>query len=296
MKYTNRHNLPGPLARALANDTYSRGEAHISVTTLIDSPQVAILKERHDGEIVEDVMDRIWSKFGTAIHSIIEDGSRDLPGYRAEERIFCEVNGWIVSGAVDLQTIGAASVVVTDWKTCSVWSVQNEKSSWQNQLNIYASLIERSTGKRVEELWIGAVMRDWKQGEADRTRGYPQVPIQMVRIELWPREKRNLYLEQRVKIHQEARRAAEWGEELPPCNAEEMWAHPDEWAVYKKGGKRAVKLCNSEREARELLTEYEGGRIEARRGTRVRCERFCPARNHCPQFKIYREGNNDRSD
>ena len=287
MRYTNRHNLPEPLARALANDTYSRGDSHISVTTLIDAPQIAILKDRHEDELVEDVMDRIWSKFGTAMHSIIEDGSRGLPGYRAEERIFCEVNGWIVSGAIDLQQHGSASVVITDWKTCSVWGVMNEKLAWQQQLNTYAELVERTTGMAPEELWIGAIMRDWKQGEAARSQGYPQAPIQMVRIELWPSERRSAYLEERVRVHQEAHRAAEWGEELPPCNAEEMWASPDEWAVYKKGGKRAVKLVTSEQEARDLLTQHENGRIEFRPGTRKRCGTYCLVSSFCTQHQSW---------
>jgi len=40
MKITNNHNLPEPVYKALSKDSYSMGDAEISVTTMIDSPRI----------------------------------------------------------------------------------------------------------------------------------------------------------------------------------------------------------------------------------------------------------------
>ncbi len=43
MKYTNKHNVPVEIIRAITNDQYSKGEAHISVTGLLQPPRIRLL-------------------------------------------------------------------------------------------------------------------------------------------------------------------------------------------------------------------------------------------------------------
>ena len=73
MKITNHHNLSPPIVKALSRDDYTRGKSHRSVTQLIDSPQVRILRERHWDDLTEDVSEKMWTVLGTAVHRIFED-------------------------------------------------------------------------------------------------------------------------------------------------------------------------------------------------------------------------------
>jgi len=61
MKLTNNLRLPDPMVRAVGNDSYTKGDADISVTELLTPPQLRALRIKHHDEIVEDVSDRIWS-------------------------------------------------------------------------------------------------------------------------------------------------------------------------------------------------------------------------------------------
>ena len=69
IKLTNKYGAPEELVRAASYDDHvTKGD--ISTTTLIDAPQIRYLKMTND--IEEDVSDRIWMLFGTAVHHILE--------------------------------------------------------------------------------------------------------------------------------------------------------------------------------------------------------------------------------
>ena len=71
------------------------------MTQLIDSPRKQILNRAHSEDITEDCVDRLWSVFGTAVHNIFERyGDEESV---VEERLFVDVEGWTISGAIDLQ-------------------------------------------------------------------------------------------------------------------------------------------------------------------------------------------------
>jgi len=124
----------------LHRPTYSKGKAHLSVTQLINSPKIVALTKKFDDEIEQDVSEMVWSIFGTAVHGVLEHGKDD--NHRVEERLHAEVDGWKISGAIDLQIINEAGIDIRDYKTTSAWAVMNEKIEWEHQLNIYAWLVE----------------------------------------------------------------------------------------------------------------------------------------------------------
>ena len=52
MKYTNKHNVPVEVIRAVQNDPYTKGDGVVlSVTQLIKSPRIVALQKKHDEEI-----------------------------------------------------------------------------------------------------------------------------------------------------------------------------------------------------------------------------------------------------
>jgi len=284
-QFTNRQNLPAPLAKALSANKYSRGDARASATTLIGSPRMAILKEKHGGEATLDVVDRLWAVFGTAVHQIIEEGAEGMEDYIPEERIFTEIDGWVISGAIDVQHHKDRSVTIIDWKTCSTFAVMNGKEDWVRQQNIYAYLLRKERGLKVAGIKIGAIMKDWRRAEAQRKPDYPQSPIVMIDLPVWPFEVQERYLKDRVALHKDAHRMHEWGEELPECTPEEMWERGSTWAVKKPGGKRAVSVHKTEEAAIGALQGDQT--FEHRPGERIRCESYCEAAAFCSQHQRY---------
>lgn len=66
---TNKYNLPDTLVQAVQYDTHNLA-GDISVTTLIDGPQIRYLKAIHDYEV--DVKDCLYALMGTALHHVLE--------------------------------------------------------------------------------------------------------------------------------------------------------------------------------------------------------------------------------
>ena len=99
MKITNEFGLPDAFVNFARDDKYTKGKADISVTTLIDSPRVRLMKDKHHSDMVSDVVDKVWPLFGTAVHHILES-SKSQENVTIEERLFGQANGWTLSGAI----------------------------------------------------------------------------------------------------------------------------------------------------------------------------------------------------
>jgi len=77
---TNRLNLPDPIVTAMQHDAHvMRGD--ISVTQLIDAPQIRVLRRFVDK--VEDVSDRMYLLWGSAIHNVLQMSNPTAKGHEA---------------------------------------------------------------------------------------------------------------------------------------------------------------------------------------------------------------------
>ena len=288
MKLTNKFNIPQTFINVLQRPTYSKGKANLSVTQLINSPKIVALSKKFEDELEQDVSEMVWSLFGSAVHSVLEHGKDD--NHRVEERLHAEIDGYKISGAIDLQIVGESGIQIRDYKTVSVWAVMNEKIEWEQQLNIYAWLVEKVKGEPVSDLGIVAIIRDWSRRDAGIKEGYPEAPIKEIPIRLWTFEEREAFVSARVHAHAEAEFAIESDSDVPPCTPEEMWEKPTMWAVKKTGGVRAKSVHESEGEASAALEKAgKGYEIEVRPGSRTRCESFCPVNHRCQQWREYQE-------
>ena len=288
MIITNKYNLPKTFLNICERPTYTKGKAHISATGLLAAPRLARLKEIYDDKIVTDVSDMIWSIFGTAVHNILEQGKDE--NHIVEQRLHAELDGWHISGAIDLQITREDGIEINDYKTVGVWSVMNEKIEWEQQLNVYAWLVETVKKMPVTELKIIAIIRDWNRRDAQSRPGYPEAQVATIPVQLWPYEQRESVIRDRIHLHSEALFASETGEELPDCSPEDCWEKPTTYAIKKDGAMRAKSVHTSLSEAEVALEKSgKGYALEVREGDRTRCASFCPVAQFCTQYQSYLE-------
>ena len=118
MIITNKYGLPKTFMNIVERPTYTKGKAHMSVTELLNSPQIVQLKAKYADQIEVDVSDMIWALFGTAVHHVLEQGKD--PNHIVEQRLHAELDGWHISGAVDLQITTDEGIEINDYKTVGV--------------------------------------------------------------------------------------------------------------------------------------------------------------------------------
>ena len=289
MQYTNNHKLPDAFVNFAKRDKYSKGDADISVTTLIDSPRVRLMKEHYASNMTTDVVDMIWPLFGTAVHHILDqDDGEDVI---REERLFYSDGEWVLSGAIDHQRITDNSIEITDYKVTSVWSVIYGKPEWENQLNTYAFLVQKSKGIKVSRLQICAILRDWNRRDADNKPDYPQAPVVTIDVPMWTEQQRIRYVHERLAYHKGAQITYDMEEELEDkfisCSKEERWSKPDTWAVKKKGLKRAMRVFDNVNDANDFsAAQTVPTEIEYRAGEHTRCKgNYCGVAEFCSQYK-----------
>lgn len=285
MRVTNKLNLPDAFLQAVLNDTYSPGSSDITTTQLISSPRMVQLKKRHDDKIVVDVADRIWLLFGSANHEILD---RSETRALTEQRVYINVAGWKIGCQFDRLLL--AQGLLQDYKVTSVWSVMNgHKPEWEQQLNVMAHAL-RLNWYDIAKLQIVAILRDYRRGEALQNKDYPPHQVHVIDIPLWTPEQAQAYIEERIRLHQEAAKLAD--DKLPDCSPEERWLRGEKWAVKKEGAKRATRTFPTEAEAASDCADRGAGYVvEYRQGESLRCAEFCECSGFCSQWKKIQEEN-----
>ena len=280
MKITNRYGVPDNLVTLASREYYTKGKSQYSVTELLSPPRVKRLREKHNENIEQDVADMLWQLLGSALHVVFERSQ--APGFVTEERLFCEVDGVTISGQIDVQQETPEGVVIIDYKFTSAWAVMQDKVEWEEQLNVYAWLLQKVKGKPVAGLKICAMIRDFSRH--DKREDYPDAPIHMLEIPLWDFEVTERFVKERLHQHQLSKMQMELGENLPQCSDAERWMSETVYAVKREGRKTAIRLFKSLDEANELAIK-EKGYVESRIGEPRRCAgNFCGVAEYCDQY------------
>jgi hypothetical protein len=287
MKITNKFNVPETLVALASRDFYSKGKSDYSVTEIISPPRIQRLRRKHYDEIEQDVADMLWMLMGTALHVVAERS--EVAGHTNEERLTIGIDDIRLSGAIDLQKDDEDGITIFDYKFTSAWALMNDKPEWEQQQNIYKYLVERVKQRPVKGLKICALIRDWSRRDAMNKPTYPQAPIQVIDIPMWTYEKTEAYIKERVELHRASKVNQDWDEELSPCTDEERWMRETTYAVKKEGRKTAIRVLETEEEAKELLATLPPtakGFIEIRKGEAVRCTgNYCGVSQWCSQYQ-----------
>jgi hypothetical protein len=281
MIITNKHGVPEPLVTLASKEYYSKGASQYSVTEIMAPPKIKRLREQYNDQIKQDVSDMLWNLLGSALHVVMERGVTD--GWTMEERLYKEMDGVTVSGAIDIQQETPDGVVIIDYKFTSAWAVMQEKEEWQQQLNVYKWLVETVKRKKVVGLKICALVRDFNRHETKE--GYPKASIEMVDIPMWDSVTTEAYVRERLNLHRDAKVSADFGDELPACSDTDRWQSETIYAVKREGRKTAIRLFKTIEEANELA-EKEKGYVETRLGEPKRCTgNYCGVAEWCEQYQ-----------
>jgi len=282
MKVTNVNGLPEVLVRAISSNWYSGAgvQRFASVTQLIKPTKITVLERRHWQEITRDASDMIWSLMGSAMHKVLEAGGDN--NSLSEERVSAMVSDARITGGVDFYEDG----VITDFKFIGVWSRTSaeRREEWEKQLNMYAYLY-RELGFEVRELRVLAIYRDWSKRRAESEANYP-CQVEIIPVQLWDNDAARRFIEARVL---DIRDALEHPDDLvPECSPGERWQAPDQYAVYKTGGSRALRVFDTEKEAQEYIAGHkdaEGLSLVVRQGYPKRCHDYCPVNGFCHFYR-----------
>ena len=285
MKWTNRHNIDPVIAQAVMTDDYE-AVGDISVTRLVRPPQITYLEHKHEDELVQDVVDGLYSLEGRALHHIL-DVARDKTRLQ-EHRLTVDYNGWTVSGKFDVLYLQGSIAegylmegsVLKDYKVSSVWShILGSKEDHEEQLNFYAHLAH-ANGIQVDKLAVVMWFRDWMASQVERERRYPPLKVIEHEIPLWPQDMATVEFQSKVKLHQLARSGT-----YPQCTADERWARPDSWVVARPGAKKAYRVFEEPALANAMVNSMPGYEVQHRPGENIRCARYCPVMSFCSQAK-----------
>lgn len=280
MKITNEQKLPYGLVRAVSPKKHN-APGCISATTLIQGVKQIILTERYWDELEDDVSNRVWAIFGTAVHSLLEsEGENDF----AEIEMKHKIGDITVTGKIDNYDI--ANGIICDYKTTSVYKIKaQEFADWYLQGMTYAWLLRKNNLRATKCRFI-AMLKDFSKTEAARSSTYPQKPVFVYEFDVT--EDRIQEIEKII-----IRKIAEYkiwkdsaDDEIPVCTPEERWARKDIYAVMKNGRKTAVKLFDDKQLADTYATELgKDHYVEYRQGESVRCKGYCLCSGYCNYCK-----------
>jgi hypothetical protein len=276
MIITNKLNLPEGFVRAVSTEKHN-AEGCLSATTLIQGIKQIILTDRYWDLLQDDVSDRIWAVWGTAVHSLMEnEGENDF----IEQVMSHKVADITVTGKIDNYDMKHG--IIDDYKTASVTKVKfGNFTDWYLQGMIYAWLLTKNNFP-VSRCRFITLLKDHSKTDALRERDYPKEPVYIYEFPVTPQGlfKTGLFLRDKVEEYQRYKPLSD--KEIPPCSPEERWERPPVFAVMKSGQKRAVRLFDK-REDACLLAEAKGANhyVEDRQGESIKCQSYCLCKKFC---------------
>ncbi len=273
---------------------YTRIGSDISVTELMDAPQIVHLSERHRPKLtVTELDDIIPALIGTGLHNVLQSYLRtesNVSGkWLIERKMVSVVDGIRVAGKFDaLRDLKH----MYDIKTAAVWKyILGGTSDYEKQLNMYDFMI-RQDGFNIETLMIFMVFKDW-QGGRIWEKGYPQNRYVIIPIKKWSNQEQEKYITNRVAGWLRAKVMPD--NKLPECTLSERWAEKEVFKLYRTTtAKRATKVFDTSTGAKSYQDVCSTDDSKAWIKSYIkpfnskpwkRCESWCSVKDYCHQYK-----------
>ena len=301
------------LAVFLASDYYDHDSTPytISTTTLLTPVRQIILPTRISNEdALVSLPDMMSNRMGSAIHDAIERSwltnykvamkglgypqrvidrvavnpkpnelTPDTIPIYLEQRLRKQVGKWTVTGKFDFVGEGR----VQDFKTASVWSYMNQVNATKQtqQGSIYRWLDPKLITQ--DEMDIIHLFMDWK---ASMVKTDPKYPLQRFRKQTFPLlsvQETDAFIRNKLRLIDMYWDAPE--DEIPECDADDLWRSEPVFKYYKNPDKtaRSTKNFDTVQEARmRFIEDGSTGLIKEVPGQATACK-YCPAFAACSQ-------------
>lgn len=256
MIVTNRYNLPQVIVDIAMRDMRMPTPMHYSATELLKPIKETVLWRRYYDIITQDVSELLPAIFGTAFHTMLEGASTG----DNEHRVSYEICGVRLSGQYDR----VDNHVLYDYKTTSVGKfMRGDFSDYKKQGLIYAWLL-RKNGVYIEKMVFYMFLKDYKPSSWQAN--YPDVGFQIWEHYITSQDIKEIetYITERIELLERYKDTPD--NELPMPTHEESWYTGDKYAAMKNGQSRALKLYDTEEEARG-----KGDYVEIRKGEHMKC-------------------------
>ncbi len=292
--FTNGKGLPTPvvqLTEKLGN-AYSKGDSDISTTELIGEPLQRILKREYAEGIVEDVVDYTHRMIGTVIHNALAEMEGDKDS-KTEERLYINVNGWVVSGEPDYYVALRHNTIIDYKYTAKYKTRDGVPEDWKKQISIYAHML-REHGHQVDFTKFCVWYRDAYAKRGD-------VPVEVVDCEAYPDQSVAEYLLSRVAYHQVSDPQFNSLVDIscvPECSEKARYHNPKKYAFMKTGRKSAIKLHDT-REGADKDVADNGGKgywVQERKATNDFCTDYCIVAKYCQYEQARRRDEEETPD
>ena len=286
MVVTNKQGLPDAILKACSTEQHNRPNT-VSATTLLKGAKEIILTRRHWNEMTDDVADRIWAIWGTAVHSLLE---HETPDTFTEEYLSYMVGDIKVTGRIDCYDM--KHYVVHDYKTASVWKVMHRDfDDWKKQGLIYTWLL-RKNGFKAENVRFTALLKDHSKSKARFDANYPQSPVYVYGFSPSPNDMKMIDCFIHDKVNEIQYNESLSDDEIAECTAAERWATDDKYAIMKGTNKKATKVCDSMEQAEayiEANADKDKLKIVKRDAASKKCMEYCPAAKWCNFYQSLNE-------
>lgn len=315
----NVNEVPLALAVFLATDHYDYDDTPntISTTTLLQPIRKIVLPSRLlQGEGLSDLASMMTLRLGTAVHDGIERAwvtnyraamealgipdrvidririnptAADLAIFKAknvevipiymEQRLKRKFGKWTITGKFDF--IGEG--IVQDFKTASVWSYQNQVNAVKQtqQGSIYRWLDPQKI--TADEMHIHHIFMDWKAGMVKADPNYPTQRFKRQVFPLLSLNKTEAFIGNKIAQIEKYWDAPE--DEIPECDAEDLWRSEPVFKYYKNpdSTKRSTKNFDNRHDATiRFIEDGSVGRVKEVPGQVTACK-YCPAFAACTQ-------------
>jgi len=325
---TNNSGISLPLAVWLAVDPYTNGADRpeyqgrnlISVTSLLKPVRQTVLSSRLDPEDAPvDIMSRVKSRIGHAIHDSIEKAWTDDPKAREqalvalgipskvaqklainpevpadlslymEQRHFREVDvdGFkvVVSGQFDMVLNGQNN----DIKVTSTFTYTsgNKDEDYSLQGSCYRWLAPDIITS--DTMMIQHIFTDWIASRARATEEYPSSPVLDTPYELMPLDETEAWIKSRIREVIKNQNLPE--QDVVRCTDKELWRTQPSYKYYTDPdkaaqGRRASKVFSTSAAAHRHRAEKGKGTVLTIPGQVKACG-YCPAFTLCSQKDMY---------
>lgn len=310
-KYANVSAVPLSIAVFLASDNYDYDDTAISATSLIKPLRQIILSSRvPSGDSVVDLIQRVPSRMGSAIHDAIEQSWKSnyttamadlgypkrviervrinpkpeeltdgiIPIY-LEQRAYKKVGKFTVSGKYDFIGDGR----VEDFKSTSVFTAMNHTSDdkYILQGSIYRWLNPELVTK--DEMAIQFIFTDWSAARARTESNYPQQRIQQRILPLKSIAETDHFVRNKLSLIETFWDKPE--EEIPLCSDEDLWRSDPVFKYYKNPQKtsRSTKNFDNRQDAYIRLAEEGNVGLVMEVPGQVTACKYCAAFAACTQ-------------